>query len=90
MEAEFRYLHNPEKPKTLEVVTHWVVSWENRITMMQAMDAQYQMSEQSKKNTAYGCMPTELQKVLDQEQAKGNLFGWTAMKDFIITFIVVT
>ena len=54
--------------------------------MLHAMDGQYTITEQSRKNIAYDCMPPELQKILDSELARGHLQDWQSMRDFLINF----
>ena len=86
LEAEFRFLNKPEGPKLISDVSHWLVSWENRLSMLYTMNKDYGLSDQSRKNVAYEAMPEQLPKILDQGSAKGNLATWRMMKDFLINF----
>ena len=71
MEAELKFLSKPETAKNVADVSHWMVSWENRMAMLNSMDARYTITEQSRRNIAYECMPTELQTILDTEHRRG-------------------
>ena len=56
------------------------------MAMLHSMDPRYTITDQSRRNVAYECMPTELQKILDTEMSKGNLPDWRAMREFLISF----
>ena len=86
MDAYFRYLNKPEPPKRVDDISHWLVSWENRIAMMHAMDSRYIITDQSRRNVVYDSMPADIQKIFDTEMSKGNLPDWKAMKDFLTNY----
>ena len=86
MEAEFRYLNKPTGPRNIQDISHWLVSWENRVQMLKSMSPHHIISDQSRKNILYDAVPQKLRDIINAEVAKGELTHWASFKEFVVNY----
>ena len=82
---EFRYLNAPDSPKTVADISPWLVAWENRLRALQALNANYAIGPETRRNIAYLAMPKPLREILEHEFAKGNLISYEELTKFLVS-----